>query len=182
MARRPERIGAPAARQANPGLCIESRPTKEKPMSRSWIRLSTALVLSVLAAAAPAAAVEKTVPFALDQWIELKTTEGPVTLHRIRLASQSGVTKSKIFRPGGSSYTADVQIQLEFSNDATADYEARIRFEWLDASGAVIDGFEGGEGLDSEARFEQQTVTLSTLRYGLDRAKSLRFSISVSPE
>ena len=145
-------------------------------------RLFAAAVLLALALPLPAAAIEKSVPFALDQWIELKTTEGPVTLHRIRLASQGGVTKSKIFRPGGSAYTADVQIQLEFSNEATADYEARIRFEWLDASGAVIDGFEGGEDLDSEARFEQQTVTLSTLRYGLDRAKTLRFSISVSRE
>jgi len=127
-----------------------------------------------------AAAVEKSVPFALDQWIELKSTEGPVTLHRIRLASQGGLTKSKVFRPGGSSYTTDVQIQLEFSNDSTDDWEARIRFEWLDAAGVVIDGYDGSENLDDEARYEQQTMTLSTLRYGLDKAKKLRLEITVS--
>ena len=127
-----------------------------------------------------AEAVEKTVPFALDQWIELKVTEGPVTLHRIRLASQSGLTKSKVFRPGGSSYTTDVQVQLEFSNESTDEWEARIRFEWLDASGVVIDGYDGSENLDDEAKFEQQTMTLSTLRYGLDRAKKIRLSIDVA--
>jgi hypothetical protein len=146
-------------------------------MSRHPVVAVLALALVLPAAAA---AVEKTVPFALDQWVDLGVTEGPVTLHRIRLASQSGVTKSKIFRPGGSSYTTDVQIQLEFTNQSTDDYEARIRFEWLDAAGVVIDGFDGTEGLDNEARFEQQTMTISTLRYGLDKAKKIRFSISTA--
>jgi hypothetical protein len=139
-----------------------------------------ALLVVLVAAANPAAAIEKEVPFAVDQWIDLQVTEGPVTLHRIRLASQSGVTKSKIFRPGGSSYTTDVQIQLEFTNQSTDDYEARIRFEWLDAAGVAIDGYDGTEGLDNEARFEQQTMTISTLRYGLDKAKKIRLSISTA--
>ncbi|MGE0640826.1 MAG: hypothetical protein AB7G12_17160 [Thermoanaerobaculia bacterium] len=128
------------------------------------------------------AAVEKTVPFALDQWIEIKATDGPVTLHRIRLASQGGLTKSKLFRPGSSSYTRDVQVQLEFSNEATSDWDARIRFEWIDAAGAVIDGYAGTESLDSESKFEQQTMTLSTLRYGLEKAKKIRFEITVTPD
>jgi hypothetical protein len=143
-------------------------------------RLLVAMIAAVLALPAAAVAVEKNVPFVLDQWIELGVTEGPVTLHRIRLASQTGVTKSKIFRPGGSSFTTDVQIQLEFTNQSTDDYEARIRFEWLDAAGVVIDGYDGTEGLDNEARFEQQTMTISTLRYGLDKAKKIRFSISTA--
>jgi hypothetical protein len=143
-------------------------------------RLLVAVLTAVVALPTAALAVEKSVPFALDQWIELGVTEGPVTLHRIRLASQTGVTKSKIFRPGGSSFTTDVQIQLEFTNQSTDDYEARIRFEWLDAAGVVIDGYDGSEGLDNEARFEQQTMTISTLRYGLDKAKKIRFSISTA--
>lgn len=143
-----------------------------------------ALVALVGLVAIPLAshAVEKSVPFALDQWIEIKSTDGPVTLHRIRLASQRGMTKSKLFRPGGSSYTQDVQVQLDFSNQATDDWEARIRFEWLDAAGAVIDGYVGTESLDSESKFEQQTMTLSTLRYGLEKAKKIRFEITVQPD
>jgi hypothetical protein len=127
-----------------------------------------------------AAAVEKSAPFALDQWIELKVTEGPVTLHRIRIVSQGGITKSKFIRPGGSEYLTDVQIQLEFSNESTDDWEARVRFKWLDAEGKVIDGYSGDENLDNEAKFEQQTMTLSTLRYGLDKAKKIELEISVA--
>lgn len=146
--------------------------------SKVCLLVAAALVLSLT----PAAAVEKSAAFALDQWIELKATDGPVTLHRIRLASQGGVTKSKLFRPGGSQYLADVQIQLEFSNEATDDWKARVRFEWLDSAGVVIDGYDGSEDLDSESRFEQQTMTLSTSRYGLDRAKKIRLEISVAPD
>ena len=77
-------------------------------------------------------------------------------------------------RPTGSDYLADVQIQIEFTNDATADWETHLEFEWLDADGKVIDGFRGNQGLDSETRHEDQTVTLSTLKYGLERAKTIR--------
>ena len=149
-------------------------------MSRRISSPAFALAVALLLSSTPAAAVEKNVAFALDQWIDLNVTEGPVTLHRIRLASQSGVTKSKIFRPGGSMFTTDVQIQLEFTNQSTDDYEARIRFEWLDAAGVAIDGYDGTESLDNEARFEQQTMTISTLRYGLDKAKKIRLAISTA--
>lgn len=140
------------------------------------------LILLLCPLALLAAGVDKELPYALDQWIELKTTEGPVTLHRIRLASQSGVTKSKILRPGNSKFAADVQIQLEYSNEATNDWEAAIRFEWLDSAGVVIDGYDGNENLDNEAKYDQQTMTISTLRYGLDRAKKMRIHITVAPD
>ena len=145
-------------------------------------RIAVVALVALFALPLAGAAEERSVPFALDQWIDIKTTEGPVTLHRIRLASQSGMTKSKLFRPGGSNYTRDVQVQLEFSNESTADWEARIRFEWLDAAGTVIDGYQGSENLDNEAKFDRQTMTISTLRYGLDRAKTLRFEITVKPD
>jgi len=143
-------------------------------------RILAAALLASLCLPLSAAAVEKSAPFALDQWIELKVTEGPVTLHRIRLASQGGLTKSKIMRPGNSEYLSDVQIQLEFSNEATDDWKAEIRFRWLDAEGKEIDGYNGGQQLDSESKFEQQTVTLSTLRYGLDKAKKVELEISLA--
>ena len=143
-------------------------------------RLFAAALLLALLAPLPALAVEKSAPFALDQWIELKATEGPVTLHRIRLTGQGGITKSKFMRPGNTEYVSDVQIQLEFSNEATDDWKAQIHFRWLDAEGKVIDGYNGGEQLDSESKFEQQTVTLSTLRYGLEKAKKIEVEISLS--
>jgi hypothetical protein len=146
---------------------------------RPTLALAAALGSS---AAALAGTVEKTVPFALDQWIELASTDGPVTLHRLRLVRQGGVTKSTFMRPGNNKYLADVQIQLEFTNDSTNDWEARFEVEWVDGDGKVIDGYEGDEGLDSEQRHEQQTVTLSTLKYGIDKAKKLKIRITTNPD
>src|SRR5690606_8965078 len=142
-----------------------------------------AACLSILcASAATAGEVERTEAFALDRWIPLEVSDGPVTLHRIRLASSSRSPKSKLMRPGNDEYLADVQVQLEFTNDATRDWEASLRIEWLDAAGHVVDGYRDTEELDSDSRHDVQTVTLSTLRYGLERASKLRVRIELHRE
>ena len=145
-------------------------------------------VLSLAAVAAlalplPAAAgeVEKTVTFALDTWIPLDAHDGPVALHRLRLARTGGAVKSHLVRPGNSDYLTDVQIQVEFSNEASSDWQMRLKVEWLDGEGRPIDGYDDTEDLDSDSRYEQQTVTLSTLRYGLERARKLRVRITYYP-
>lgn len=140
------------------------------------------LALSAPTEGASGGKVEKSVDFSLGTWIDLDLTEGPVTLHRIRLVEQSGqFTKSQFIRPVGGEYLKTVQIQLEYSNSATKDWEAYIKFEWLDADGEVIDGYNDSESLDDREVHDDTTVTLSTLKYGLARAKTIRFSISVSP-
>lgn len=139
-------------------------------------------VSALLPMAAFAGTAEKTVTLKMGEWVELASTDGPVTLHRIRLVREGGITKSKLMRPGNSQYLADVQIQLEYTNDSTNDWEAKFDLEWLDASGEAIDGYRGQEGLDSEQRHDEQTVTLSTLKYGLDRAKKLRVRIDFDPD
>ncbi len=150
---------------------------------RCAVVLAAAVVSSLAGTGAAAAGeVEKSVPFELDRWVELGATDGPVTLHRLRVARQAAGAKSKLVRPGNSQYLADVQIQLEFTNDATRDWEARLEVEWLDADGAVIDGYGDSENLDSESRHDEQTVTLSTLRYGLERARTLKIRIRFQPD
>ncbi len=146
--------------------------------------LSYLFALALACTALPLAAgeVEKNVNFALDEWIELNATDGPVTLHRIRIAKQSGITKSKFLRPGNSEYLQDVQIQLEFTNDTSRDWKARLEVEWLDAGGQVIDGYNDSETLGEDSRRDEQTVTLSTLRYGLDKAKKLHLAIRFEPD
>lgn len=147
--------------------------------------VSLAVVLAGLAlAVAPlsAATVEKTVSFQLDEWIDLGKTEGAVTLHRIRLTKPSGFSKSSLLRPGNSDFAADIEIQLEFSNDSTADWEANLRVEWVDGDGRPIDGYRGSADLDSETRHEMETVRVSTLKYGIDRAKKLKIEISANPD
>ncbi len=154
-------------------------------MSKLGTRSFLVAVLgSAVLAAAPAAAgdVEKKLPFALEQWIDLKVSDGPVTLHRVRLVHEERGAKSKILRPGNSEYLEDVKIELEFSNEASKDWEARVRVVWSDAAGEAIDGYNDTESLDSDSRYETQTVTLSTLRYGLDRAEKLDIRIDFYPD
>lgn len=150
---------------------------------RSATRLAAAaLALALAASPALAGEIEKKVPFELDRWIDLGASDGPVTLHRIRLARQGRGAKSKLMRPGNSEYLEDVRIELEFTNDATRDWEARLRLVWKDAQGEVIDGYSDTEGLDDKSRHDVQTVTLSTLRYGLERARSLELRIDFYPD
>lgn len=145
--------------------------------------VSLLALVALIVPAAWAGEVEKKVNFALGEWVDLNSTDGPVTIHRVRLERQSGLTKSKLFRPGGGAvYTSDVQVQLEFTNDATHDWDAAVEVEWLDKDGESIDGYRGTESLDSESRRDLQTITLSTLKYGLDRAKKLRVRIEFHPE
>ena len=139
-------------------------------------------VSALLPMAALAGTAEKTVTLKMGEWVELASTDGPVTLHRIRLVREGGITKSTFMRPGNSQYLADVLIQLEYTNDSTNDWEAKFDVEWLDASGVAIDGYRGEEGLDSEKRHDQQTVTLSTLKYGLEKAKKLRIRLDYNPD
>lgn len=141
-----------------------------------------AALSALLPVATFAGTAEKTVTLKMGEWVELASTDGPVTLHRIRLVREGGITKSTFMRPGNSQYLADVQIQLEYTNDSTNDWEAKFDVEWLDASGVAIDGYRGQEGLDSEKRHDQQTVTLSTLKYGLEKAKKLRIRLDYNPD
>jgi hypothetical protein len=134
------------------------------------------------AAAAQAAVFEAKVPFSFDQWFDVAAADGPVTLHRIRIVREKASAKSRIMRPGNSEHLQDVQIQLEYTNDATRDWDVGMHVDWLDEKGVVIDGYNDDENLDSESRHDEVTVTLSTLRYGLDRARTLAIRLDSHPE
>ena len=142
----------------------------------------TLALAATLALTAPlathAAGVDRTENFALDHWYDLNVTDGPVTLHRIRVVKQTGpITKSLFVRPGNQQYSETIQFQLEYSNDATADWVADLDVALLDDQGTAIDGYHDGEGLGDGDRHEQATVTLSTLKYALERARKLRIRI-----
>jgi hypothetical protein len=142
----------------------------------------TCLTLLVAASVMAGDAIDRSVPFELGTWIVLERTEGPVVLHRMRVVEQTGtITKSSIFRPSGSEYLKTVQIQVEYSNSATKDWTAWMQVEWVDADGKVIDGYRGDESLDDREVHDLVTVTLSTLKYGLERAKDLKIHLEIKP-
>jgi len=144
--------------------------------------LFAATLAAASALPARAAQVDKSVPFQLDGWIALDSTDGPLTLHRVRLAHASEGIKSKFMRPNNTEYVQDVQIQLEFTNAASHDWKARLDIAWLDADGKVIDGYLDTENLDDGSHHDLQTVTLSTLKYGIAHARTLRVRIEYFPE
>jgi hypothetical protein len=86
-----------------------------------------------------------------------------------------------MFRPGNSEYLASVEIRLEYSNSATHDWKAKFKLAWLDEGGREIDGYNGSEDLDDRESHQLVTVKLSTLQYGLERAKKLRVAIEYRP-
>jgi hypothetical protein len=143
-----------------------------------------ALFVALLPAAAGAAVVEKEVPFALDEWITLEVTDGPVTLHRVKLTSDSGpMSKPGMTRPGEShSFLKPVQVVLEYTNAGKEDWEAQLRLVWVDAAGVEMDGFLTKENLDHEEAKETAKSSLATLRYALDHAETLRLRIEFRPE
>ena len=147
------------------------------------MRTALACLTLLMAASAMAGdAIDMTVPFELGKWVELERTEGPVVLHRLRVVEQTGtITKSSVFRPTGSGYLKTVQIQVEYSNSATKDLTLWMQVEWVDADGKVIDGYRDDESLDDREVHDLVTVTLSTLKYGLERAKDLKIHLEVRP-
>lgn len=129
-----------------------------------------------------AAGFQRTVPFALDQWIPIDLKDGPVTIHRVRIERKSRGFKSTVTRPGNSQFAQDVQIQIEYSNTSTTDWDVRGKIVWLDAADATIDGYEGSEDLDEEESHDVASMLFSTLRYGLDKARKLRIELEVVPD
>lgn len=143
--------------------------------------LFTLLILTLcLPSTAMAGDIEESFPFELDKWYDINFEEGPVTIHRVRVEIIESNIKSRVFRPGTKNdpMVQDVQIQVEYSNDAERDYEADLEIFWLDSKGHKIDGYEGEEDIDEEERREEMTALRSTLVYGLEVAKTLSVKIS----
>ena len=143
----------------------------------------TAVIL--LASPASAGKIEKTLPFELDHWYELGAADGPVTLHRIQIERQGagGFNKSFLSRPGNTEFLESVRILIDYSNkDRHKDWKAHLDITWLDASGEVIDGYVDKETIDNDKNHDDIHVALSTLKYGIKKAKSLRVRITFEPE
>lgn len=131
---------------------------------------------------AEAADLSESETFELDQWYELTATDGPVTLHRIRLERKEGrLTKSSVARPHNQEYLDTLAIQLEYTNESDRKWRARIDVRWLDEDGQVIDGFSGNETLDKKSARKITSMSLSTLKYGVEKADKLEIEIHYEP-
>lgn len=143
--------------------------------------LAAPLVLA-LALPAPAGELSKTYDFQLDRWIDLKLEDGPVTLHRFRIEKVGGGGVNRLTRGGSSDYSTTLEIQIEYSNDASNDWKADVVLEWLDERGNVIDGFRGDENMDEGDRHAYIKASVTTLKYGIERARKLRLEVRTDPD
>jgi len=145
----------------------------------------TALTLApILSRQVEGAPFQRTVPFVLDQWVDVGFQDGPVTIHRLRVERKGGLKgfKSVLSRPGNTEFLQDVQIQIEFSNTSTSDWKVKANVVWLDASDQVIDGYRGSQGLGDGDSHALATMLFSTLKYGLGVARRLRVQLEVEPD
>ena len=147
----------------------------------SW--MFTLLTATLLAAPASGqTTVDKTVPFELDKWYELNVKEGPITLHRIRLERSGGGGIKARVTGGEDEYRIPVKVELEYSNVSSTDWRAVFRVSWLDDSGEAIDGYNGHHELEEGKEFNRAGGTVTTLRYGLVRARKVRLRLNVKPD
>lgn len=144
--------------------------------------LGLLLAFLALAPAAGAGEITKTYDFQLDNWIELKVEDGPLTLHRFRIEKAGSGGVNRLTRGGSSDYSTVLEIQLEYTNEATDDWKAHVVVEWLDERGNVIDGFRGNENLDEGDRHELKKMSVTTLKYGIEKARRLRLEVSFDPD
>jgi hypothetical protein len=153
-------------------------------LSRGALALTLAFLVLLVPKPTLGETVSRTFPFEADKWYALDDTkDGPVTLHRIQVARQQGrLTKSTLFRPGNTEYLASIEVKLEYSNSATRDWKAKFHLALLDDGGQEIDGYNGTESLDEQENHNLVTIKLSTLKYGLERARKLRVVIECHPE
>lgn len=151
---------------------------------RSLTLVLGAVLIAALgtAAAAPAAVFSQSYDFALDSWNEIAASDGPITLHRLRLDLLEGrLTKSSLSRPHNHEYLETARVQLEYTNESTSKWKARVTVRWLDEEGRVIDGIGANETLDKKSARKVASVSVATLKYGLERAKKLEVEIHYEP-
>ena len=162
-------------------------PLRRASRGSGWARrmllgLGALLILGGLAwtaDTAEAGELSRTFPFELGTWYELDVTDGPVTLHRIRVRRREGpVTKARLFRGVDTPYAETVVIELEYTNDTEdQEWEADILAHWVDSEGRPIDGYDDTESLNEDEGREIATMTIATLKYGIQVAKEFVVAI-----
>ena len=153
-------------------------------MKRRVTRSILAAVLLVAAGVGVASGEEvvKTYEFAVDEWFEIGSSDGPVTLHRIRIdRKEDRLTKSMLARPYNQQYLEPIRFQLEYTNGSSEKWRARITVRWLDEEGRIIDAFSANEVMAKKSAHKVAQASVSTLKYGLERAATLEVEVRFEP-
>jgi hypothetical protein len=144
--------------------------------------LFATFLLIVFSGVVQAQEVVRTYDFEIDRWFEIDAVDGAVTLHRIRIdRKEDRLTKAALARPYNQQYLEPVRFQLDYSNGSSSKWDARVTVRWLDEEGRVIDGFSANETLQKKSARKIAQASVSTLKYGLARAKTLEVEVRFEP-
>jgi hypothetical protein len=118
----------------------------------------------------------------LEKWLDVNKTDGPITIHRLRISTQqtgfrSWGTESYLNRD----YLQRLGVQLEYTNDGVRRYKSYITVRLVDGSGEAIDGFGDEEGLESHRARGLVERSFPASKYGLKRMKRLELEIKLNP-
>lgn len=142
------------------------------------------IVASLLAFLLPsltsAQAFDETFDFRLDEWIEIELEEDPITIHRLRVVRSNPGVAARIAR--NERYDQQLELELEYSNQASRDWELDIQLEWLDEDDAVIEGIETEFELDKRRARDLKKEKSSANRYGLGQAVRLSVRLELDPD
>jgi hypothetical protein len=96
-------------------------------MKKALIRgiLAGLLLVAVGTGVASGEEIAKSYEFAIDEWFEIEASDGPVTLHRIRIdRKEARLNKSVLARPYNQQYLEPIRFQLEYSNGSSEKWRA----------------------------------------------------------
>ena len=152
-------------------------------------RLSTLLVTAtgVLlfhlgAVALQAEVISAAFDFELERWMDIEQTDGPVTIHRVRVTTQrTGFRSWGAETALNRDYMQRLGVQLEFTNESTRKYKSYIEVRLLDANGEAVDGFGDEEGLDANRARNIVERSFPASKYGLKRVERLEIEIELNP-
>jgi hypothetical protein len=143
-----------------------------------------ALLVLVLASpsTADAAPITRAFDFEVDSWYAVDQKEGPITIHRVRLETRSGGrVKSTVSRPLNETNMQPIALRIEYSNEADRKWTSHVEVRWLDEDGKLIDGFQTKQGLTRNSARKVNQATVTTLKYGLERAATLEVEVRLEP-
>lgn len=153
-------------------------------MNRKTLRivLAALLLAPVAVGIAGAEEVVKSFDFEVDRWYPIEVSDGPVTLHRIRIdRKEDRLNKATLARPYNQQYLQPVRFELDYTNGSSEKWKARVMVRWLDEEDRVIDGFSANETLQKKSAHKTVHASVSTLKYGIERAKTLQVEVRFEP-
>jgi hypothetical protein len=138
------------------------------------------VALAALSQAQDSLRFDKTVPYRLDQTLQLGARVGPVRVDSVVLSTGGGAgggIMSRIPRPGAGDpeVTTTIQAAFDTQNPQEDEWEVTYTLDFLDSNGRLIDRATKKAELEGEAKIVN--VEHSTLKYVVSSIARVRIRL-----